>query len=151
MADTSLEIKRVSQDKTTGAYTQVHAQHRIQLTAQTVMVVGQGALFRHVNPDDYMWTGDGDRHLDVFIPFTISFRRAPIVLVNLVGVDASHAQNLRLKLRVRDTRRDGFTATAHTWQDTKLASVDVSWFALEHSSASSPAWVAASHHQHAPS
>ena len=151
MADTSLDLDTIAQSMAAGANTQIHAQHRIQLTAQTVMVLGQGALFRHVNPDEYMWTGDGDRHLDVFIPFTIAFRRAPIVQVNLVGLDASHAQNLRLKLRVREARRDGFVATAHTWQDTKLASVDVSWFALEHSSASPPAWVAASRPQHAPS
>ncbi|WGI23170.1 H-type lectin domain-containing protein [Amylibacter sp. IMCC11727] len=130
---------------------QLHVQHRISLSAQTTLVLGQGELFRHVNPDDFMWNGDGDRHLNVFIAFTKPLRRVPLVQVNLMGVDASHAQNLRLKLRVSDAAVTGFVVTAHTWQDTKLAGVDISWSAFEQSNSAPPAWVAASRDQHVPS
>ena len=109
---------------------QLHQQHSTPLTQSTTMVMGAGELFRHVNPNGFMWLDDGDREMSVFIPFSQPFRRAPNVQLNLVGIDASHAQNLRLKLRVAEASTDGFVAVAQTWQDTRIASVDVSWVAI---------------------
>jgi hypothetical protein len=130
MVETSLNTEWMMRNT---AHTQVHQQHRIQLTPQSSLVLGQGELFRHVNPDNFMWTDAGDRHLNVFVPFAKTMTRVPVVQVNLIGVDAAHTQNLRLKLTVANTGTDGFIVTAHTWQDTKLAGVDVSWMAIEYS------------------
>ncbi len=129
MADSSLNFHTMMRDV---SHTQVHQQHRLQLAPQTFLVLGQGELFRHVNPDNFMWSDEGDRHLKVFIPFAKIMQRSPFVQVNLAGLDSSHAQNLRLKLKVSDTSTEGFVITAHTWQDTKIAGVDVSWMAIEH-------------------
>ena len=109
---------------------QLHKQQGTLLSGSTIMVMGAGELFRHVNPNGFMWLDDGDREMSVFIPFSQPFRRAPNVQLNLTGVDASHAQNLRLKLRVAEASTDGFVAVAQTWQDTRIASVDVSWVAI---------------------
>ncbi|EBA02846.1 hypothetical protein RB2150_18367 [Rhodobacterales bacterium HTCC2150] len=113
--------------------TAVHAQQRIQIANDTVMVMGSGLLFRHANPGGYMWNDQGDREFEVFIPFETTLERKPLVQVNLSGVDASHAQNLRLTLAVKSTSLEGFVVGAKTWGDTKIASVDISWMAMAQS------------------
>ena len=110
--------------------TLVHQQKILSFSPEAVLAVGSGPLFRHVDPDGDMWRGKGDREFRAFIKFENAMPRTPLVLLNLAGIDASHAQNLRLKLEVSGESREGFWATALTWGDSKIASVDVAWTAI---------------------
>ena len=110
-----------------------HVQNRIQISSGVSMIFGAGPLFRHVDPDQFMWNGEGERISEVFIPFKTVIERPPIVFISLTSIDASQAQNLRLKLSTRDATKQGFIASARTWSDTKLASIEASWFAVTQS------------------
>ncbi|MEM7438830.1 MAG: H-type lectin domain-containing protein [Pseudomonadota bacterium] len=107
----------------------IHNQRAVRLENNSVVVVGNGQLFRHVDPNGDMWDGFGHRSASAFIPFKKDLPRRPIVTVNLTGIDASHAHNLRVKLEVEEERVTGFIVRAITWDDTKIAGLDVSWTA----------------------
>lgn len=107
-----------------------HVQQCTMLGRGSMMILGTGSLFRHVNPEKFMWNQDGERQVEVYIPFRKMFPVVPQIQMGLTGVDASKAQNLRLKLDTCDVSVQGFVAIARTWDDTRLASIDVSWFAI---------------------
>ena len=107
------------------------------LRLQTRLVVGKlqilsssGEVFNHVDSGGPMWSGDGDRRLELPVTFTTPFSAAPNVTLGLTGIDSAHDQNLRLLLSVQDVTLTGFTLLCSTWGDTHIARASASWQAL---------------------
>ena len=107
------------------------------LKLQTRSMVGKlqiltasGELFNHVDSGGPMWSGDGDRRVEVAVTFVSPFSAVPHVTLGLTGVDSAHDQNLRLWLSARDVSVTGFTMVCETWGDTHIARAAVSWQAL---------------------
>jgi len=50
----------------------------------------------------------------------------------LSGFDIENGDAARIKLRVAAIRADGFDVALETWFETRVWSVDVSWFAIGH-------------------
>ena len=97
---------------------------------------GTCELFRHVDPDGYMWDGDGDRKVIKPIKFEQRLETNPLVFVSLQSIDASQGHNLRFDLRAENVTTRGFDVVFSTWFDTKIASCSVSWFAFSQTAAS---------------
>jgi hypothetical protein len=64
------------------------------------------------------------------VMFESAFANAPLVQVALVGIDASNGDNLRLKVSASNISAGGFSIRVETWFNTRIWSVDVSWFAI---------------------
>jgi len=91
---------------------------------------GTVELFRHVDPDDYMWVGSGTREVVAQVTYDRSWSATPHVIVNLVALDASQAHNLRFELLVDVPTKKGFKTVFRTWGDTMIASASVQWTAI---------------------
>ena len=91
---------------------------------------GQETVFAHFD-QGYMWAGQGDRSVTKTINFAKPFAAPPHVIVSLVGVDASNGGNLRVFASVSAVDEHHFDVTVKTWNDTRLATVEVSWIAVE--------------------
>lgn len=91
---------------------------------------GQVALFDHIEGEGPMWSGDGPRSVVSAIQFSGDFAKAPGVHVSICSVDAAHEQNLRLRLEATEISPKGFVVEAHTWGDTRIGRLSVSWLAV---------------------
>ena len=87
-------------------------------------------LFRHVDPDDFMWSGSGTREIRKEMTYDRFWSATPFVLVNLVALDASKSHNLRFELSVDSSTVSGFEIVFRTWSDTMIASASVQWTAI---------------------
>ena len=94
------------------------------------IITSEGEMFNHVDENQPMWSGDGDREVDVEVVFAAPFQKPPHVTVGLSGIDASSGQNLRFNLLARDITREGFTLRFVTWSDTKIARASANWSAI---------------------
>lgn len=101
-----------------------------------VVLGGQCDLFRHVDPDAYMWVGDGDRSVIMPIKFERRLETNPLVFLSLQSIDASQGHNLRFDLSAENVTTRGFDVVFSTWFDTKIASCSISWFAFSQTAAS---------------
>lgn len=94
------------------------------------IVSGFVELFRHVDPDDFMWTGSGAREIKTHITYDRYWSATPFVIVNLVALDASKSHNLRYEVFVDSATVLGFEIVFRTWSDTMIASASVQWTAI---------------------
>ena len=91
--------------------------------------MGEGEVFNHVDTLDYMWDGEGDRHVRQAIYFETPFHALPLVAVSVSGIDASRAQNQRFHVKAENITCFGFDLVFITWGDTKIARACASWTA----------------------
>lgn len=84
-------------------------------------------LFNHVDQGLPMWAGEGDREVLVDILFQTQFLKLPAILLNVVGIDSAHDQNLRYVVNPINITTKGFTIQFKTWDDTHIARASVSW------------------------
>ena len=84
-------------------------------------------LFNHVDEDLPMWAGEGDREVVVDILFQTPFLKTPAILLNVVGIDSAHDQNLRYVVNATNITSKGFSIQFKTWGDTHIARASVSW------------------------
>lgn len=96
---------------------------------------GQVALFDHIEPEGPMWAGAGPRTVESSIRFGGAFAAPPGVHVSISSIDAAHEQNLRLRLEALDVSSEGFRLAVHTWGDTRIGRLSVSWLAIGSSAA----------------
>jgi hypothetical protein len=87
-------------------------------------------LFDHVDPNDYMWIGDGPRVVEKTVIFEHPFATSPALTYALSVLDCSQAQNLRFRLARIDLGKHGFKIALHTWDDTKIARAALVWQAI---------------------
>ena len=66
------------------------------------ITVGEGEVFNHVDTQEYMWDGDGDRQVRQTIHFETPFHALPLVAVGVSGIDASRAQNQRFHVKAEN-------------------------------------------------
>jgi hypothetical protein len=91
--------------------------------------IGTKTLFWHY-PNQYMWTGNGNRQYVDFIVFDQPFNGTPKVIAAISGLDGSNQANLRVNVRVDWTTPWFFRVVCDTWADTKLAMVSIAWTAV---------------------
>lgn len=91
---------------------------------------GTTPLFSHVECNGEMWTGEGDREIRCTIPFSTAFRAPPAVHLSLALFDLDQMTNPRAELRAEAVTETGFEAVFHTWADTRIARITVSWMAI---------------------
>ncbi len=91
---------------------------------------GSVQLFSHYQGGE-MWTGKGRRVLLRRIAFDKPFRHTPHVMVAINGLDASNTQNTRVLVELQETFEDHFDVHVSTWAETRLASVTISWIAID--------------------
>jgi H-type lectin domain len=94
------------------------------------IITAYGELFNHVDKSLPMWSGNGDRRVQVEVQFAAPFERPPHIILGLTGVDSSKAQNLRFNLTAQKVTMDGFVIEFHTWGDTKIARASANWTAI---------------------
>lgn len=94
------------------------------------IITAMGEIFNHVDGNDPMWAGEGDRELRIPLTFAAPFQRPPHVTVGLSGIDASRAQNLRFNITAQEITREGFVLCFVTWDDTRIARASASWTAI---------------------
>ena len=64
------------------------------------------------------------------IDFPRPFASEPIVAVALNRLDTEKMANTRVSLEIRDITRTGFDYEVHTWLDTRVYSVGITWVAV---------------------
>ena len=101
------------------------------VTTNSVAIEGSVAqVFDHIDNGGPMWAGTGKRWARTIVNFQENFNKAPTVQLSIAMIDADSARNLRLELYAEDVTADGFTAVAHTWNDTRIGRLHVNWTAV---------------------
>lgn len=94
------------------------------------IITAMGEIFNHVDRNEPMWSGDGDREVRLPVSFAAPFQKPPHVTVGISGIDSSRAQNLRFNITAEEVTREGFVLSFVTWDDTKIARASASWTAI---------------------
>ena len=108
---------------------QFHQQTTSPLVGMQI-ITATGEIFNHVDRNEPMWAGDGDRAVRVPVQFAAPFHKPPHITVGISGIDSSRAQNLRFNISAEEITRDGFVLCFVTWDDTKIARASASWSAI---------------------
>ena len=87
-------------------------------------------MFDHIEADGDMWTGTGKRWARSSLRFATPFLSPPAVQLSIAMIDADTGCNLRLELFTETLTREGFTAVAHTWSDTRIGRLQLNWTAI---------------------
>jgi len=116
-------------DGTRHIATHFHQQTTSPLVGMQI-ITATGEVFNHVDRNEPMWSGDGDRSVRVQVQFAAPFHRPPHITIGLSGIDASRAQNLRFNIMAEEITRDGFVISFVTWDDTKIARASATWSAI---------------------
>ena len=91
---------------------------------------GTSQVFDHIENAGPMWCGTGKRWARTVINFESAFDTVPRVQLSIAMIDADSSRNLRFELNAEDVTVDGFTAVAHTWNDTRIGRLQVNWTAI---------------------
>jgi len=79
---------------------------------------------------DEMWKGRGDRDFYRRVWLKPLFQKQPAVQVSLYGIDVDQSHNTRVQISVEQVNGGSdFLVRVHTWADTKIWSVRVTWTA----------------------
>lgn len=100
------------------------------LSTGVMIASGEAMVFDHIKTPGPMWTGQGKRWAEAPIVFERLFDAPPHVMLSIRMIDAIHMTNLRLQLIPKSVSRVGFTVSAHTWDDTKIGRLSISWLAI---------------------
>ena len=102
---------------------------------------GVAQIFDHIENEGPMWFGSGKRWARTVVRFDEVFSGNPTVQLSLAMIDADSNRNLRLELHAEDVSPSGFTAVAHTWNDSRIGRLQVNWTAIgQRAEAIEPAW-----------
>ncbi|XP_065843983.1 uncharacterized protein [Oscarella lobularis] len=63
------------------------------------------------------------------ITFTLSYRCPPVISLGLVNVDAGSHVNMRVRAKVEDVTKFGFTLKMESWSDSVTYEMEYSWTA----------------------
>ncbi len=91
---------------------------------------GVSKVFDHIENEGPMWSGIGKRWARSVIRFESAFAQPPAIQLSIAMIDADSSRNLRLELHSEDITTTGFTAVAHTWNDTRIGRLQVNWTAI---------------------
>lgn len=116
-------------DGTRHIATHFHQQTTSPLVGMQI-ITATGEVFNHVDRNEPMWSGEGDRSVRVPVQFAAPFHRPPHITIGLSGIDASCTQNLRFNILADNVTRDGFVINMVTWGDTKIARASATWTAI---------------------
>jgi len=92
------------------------------------MIIKSGEVTFHKDQHPTM-LGSGVRNYSDFIRFDRHFRDVPKVVLSVRNFDILNSANARVSLSAADESHDGFELTLHTWADTRIWALTVSWIA----------------------
>ena len=93
------------------------------------MIIRSGVASFNRGDDPTMDGGNGPRHYDRAIKFGTRFKRNPTVVTSITGLDVYNSANARISVDAQAIDDDGCNIHLHTWSDTKIWSLTVSWIA----------------------
>lgn len=99
-------------------------------TTELAIDGGVAQIFDHIENEGPMWCGSGKRWARTVVRFEQPFGAKPRVQLSIAMIDADSSRNLRIELHAEDVSTDGFTAVAHTWNDTRIGRLQVNWTAI---------------------
>jgi opacity protein-like surface antigen len=76
--------------------------------------------------------GDGVRTYSGRVAFEHAFNSPPVVQIGVTGFDIDNGDNARLNVGIKNVDVSGFDVELRTWLNTRIWSVDLSWFAIGH-------------------
>lgn len=76
--------------------------------------------------------GNGTRTFSGRVAFERAFSSPPVVQIGITGFDIDNGDNARLNVGIKTVDVDGFDVELRTWWNTRIWSVDLSWFAIGH-------------------
>lgn len=76
--------------------------------------------------------GDGVRAYSGRVAFDRAFNAPPVVQIGITGFDIDNKDNARLNVGITNVDVTGFEVQLRTWLNTRIWSVDLSWFAIGH-------------------
>lgn len=100
------------------------------VTTELAIDGGIAQIFDHIENNGPMWGGSGKRWARTVVRFEEPFGTKPKVQMSIAMIDADSSRNLRIELHAEDISTDGFTAVAHTWNDTRIGRLQVNWTAI---------------------
>ena len=90
------------------------------------IVVTKTEFPKMVNPDGC----EANRGMkDHTVDFNVNFRKIPKVVVGIAGLDFRNGNDHRIKTKVKNLSKDGFSVDILTWCDTKISYAKINWFA----------------------
>ncbi|MCT8159638.1 H-type lectin domain-containing protein [Pseudoruegeria sp. SHC-113] len=105
-------------------------QQLLHLSSSSAVLSATDELFNHVDSGDYMWSGDGERRVEMSFIFKQPFLDVPVMSVALTGMDADQSTNLRFHVAAENVSATGFTAVFLTWDNTHIARASITWTAI---------------------
>lgn len=105
-------------------------QKLLHLSDSSAVLTSTDEIFNHVDSNDIMWSGDGERRVEVNFIFKQPFLDEPVISIALSGIDADQGRNLRFNLQAENVSSTGFTAVFLTWEDTHIARASITWTAI---------------------
>ena len=96
---------------------------------QAFVFIDGVANFNYFQTGKLFEVGSGDRTDNRYIAFTPPFATAPRIILAIKELDVSNQSNVRIDTYPTDVSRDGFSLNVHTWDQTKIYSVAISWIA----------------------
>ncbi len=105
-------------------------QKLLHLSDSSAILSATDEIFNHVDTNDVMWSGEGERRVEVNFLFKQPFLDVPVISLALSGIDADQARNLRFNLQSENVSSTGFTAVFLTWEDTHIARASITWTAI---------------------
>lgn len=110
---------------------QTRFEQRCLLSGEGLQIISAtDELFNHVDTNDYLWSGQGPRALELAVRFQRPFATPPLVSLGLSGIDSSHSENLRFNITAESVSEAGFVIRFVTWDDTRIARASISWTAI---------------------
>ncbi|KAJ3126047.1 cytokinesis protein 3 [Nowakowskiella sp. JEL0407] len=79
---------------------------------------------------DNIWGWCDTRMCTNSVTFPTPFNEVPTVTTSVYMIDTDHKANTRVYVEARDITKEGFTATAHTWADSTVHYVGITWVAF---------------------
>jgi H-type lectin domain len=76
--------------------------------------------------------GHGVRAFSARVEFERAFNAPPVVQIGVTGFDIDNQDNARLNVGITSVDANGFDVELRTWWNTRIWSVDLSWFAIGH-------------------
>ncbi len=102
---------------------------------------GVARMFDHIESEGPMWASSGKRWARTVVRFDTPFHAPPSIQMSIAIIDADSGRNLRLEFLTEDVTAEGFTAVAHTWSDTRIGRLQISWTAIgSRAQGSEPLW-----------
>ena len=99
-------------------------------TGELGIAQGDEMLVTDFDTSGPLWTDEGEREVRAHVDFAERFLRPPAVHLGVTMWDLDSQRNQRGDLRAENVTAAGFDIVFHSWGDTRIARMRVSWTAI---------------------